>query len=116
EAVGEAGRIDGEMEGVAPLGTESPLADRAARVALDVDDLARLGVDQLAAADGAVGADALGDGGAAQPRRLRQRLPAERLAGRLRVRRKGEAEHGNALGSRVEVSAGRESRSRRGIT
>src|SRR4051794_27071320 len=93
----DAVRVDGELEGVGPLGTEGALVDGAARVALDVDDLARLGIDQLPATDGAVGADALGDGGAAQPRRFRQRLPAERLARRVWVRIKGEAEHRHYL-------------------
>src|SRR5262249_49249466 len=99
--VGDAVGVDGELEGVGPLGAEGALVDGAARVALDVDELARLGVDQLAAADGAVGADALGDGGAAEPRGFRQRLSAERLPGRLRVRGQGKAEHGHALTSDV---------------
>src|SRR5581483_11198137 len=76
-------RVDGELEGVGPLGAESALVDRAARVALDVDDLAGLGVDELAAADGAIRADGLRHRGAAQPRGLRQRLAAVRLSGHL---------------------------------
>ena len=71
--LGDAVRVDGELEGVGPLGAERALVDGAFGIALDVDELAALGVDELAAADGAVGTDALGDGGAAQPRRLRQR-------------------------------------------
>jgi hypothetical protein len=78
-------RVDGELEGVGPLGAEGALVDGAFGVALDVDDLAGLGIDELAAADGAVGADALGDGGPAQPRGLRRRLTAERLPARLRM-------------------------------
>ena len=46
--------------------------DRAARVALNVDNLASLGVDQLSTADGAVRTDALRDLGAPQPRCLRR--------------------------------------------
>src|SRR5262249_10527680 len=49
--------VDGELVGGGPLGAERPLADRAFRVALDVDDAAVADVDELAAADGAVGAD-----------------------------------------------------------
>ena len=74
EDMGDAMRIDGELEGVGPLGAEVALADGTVRIALDVDELAALGVDELPAADGAVGTDALGDSGAAQPRSLRQRL------------------------------------------
>src|SRR5262249_6029176 len=38
-----------------------------------------------------------GDRGTAQPRGLRQRLPAERLAGRVRVREQGKLKHDRAL-------------------
>ena len=48
----------GELEGVGAFGAERPLVDGRVRVALDVNDLAALGVDVLAAADGAAGADA----------------------------------------------------------
>ena len=89
EDLRDAMRVDGELEGVGPLGAERALVDRTVGIALDVDELAALGVDELAAADGAVGTDALGDGGAAQPRGLRRRLRAERLPGRFGVRTRG---------------------------
>jgi hypothetical protein len=74
-------RIDGELEGVGSLGAERPLVDGALGVALDIDELPALGVDQLATAHGAVGTEALGDGGVAEPGCLLDRLAAERLAG-----------------------------------
>src|SRR5262249_7241598 len=69
--VGDAVRVDGQLEGVGPLGAEGALVDGAFGVALDVDDPAAFGVDELPAADGTVGANTLGHGGAAQPRGLR---------------------------------------------
>ena len=72
-------RVDGQEQRVRALGAERALVDRAARVALDVDELAGLGVDELAAADGAVGTEAVRDGRAAQPRGLLRRPGAEWL-------------------------------------
>jgi len=54
--VGNAVRVKCQLEGVGPLETESDLVVRAARIALDVDDLACLGVDERTSrrvADGA---------------------------------------------------------------
>ena len=66
------------------LGAERALVDRAARIALDVDGLAVLRVDQLAAADRAIGADAGADAvGLLEPRSQRRRGRALR---RLRHR------------------------------
>ena len=62
------------------LGAERALVDRAARVALHVDGPAVLGIDQLRAAHGAVGAD----GGADLVRLLQARPEAPR---RLALRR-----------------------------
>ena len=82
EHLGHTMGIDGELEGVGSLGAERPLVDGALGVALDVDELPAFGVDELATADGAVRAEALGDGGAAEPGGLLDRLPAERLVRR----------------------------------
>src|SRR6185503_2344594 len=72
-------RVD-QLLGGAALGAEAPAGDRAVRVALDLDHLAVLRPDPLAAADGAVGADRLdhrvGVGGARA-----QRLRAGRASG-----------------------------------
>ena len=62
EDVGDAVGVDGELEGVGPLGAESALVDGAFGIALDVDELASLGVDELSATDGAVGAHGRHDG------------------------------------------------------
>src|SRR5262249_11079572 len=67
EDLRDAVRVDGELEGVRPLRAERALIDRAAGVALNVDELTTLRVDELAAPDGAVRADALGDRRAAEP-------------------------------------------------
>src|SRR5262249_50687709 len=58
--LGDAVGIDDKLERGRPLGAERPGVDRAVGVALDIDDLAAalVDADQLAAADGAVGADA----------------------------------------------------------
>src|SRR5262249_58822861 len=74
EDLADAMRIDGELEGVGPFGAEVAPADGTFGIALNVDEFAALGEDELPAADGAVGTDALRDGGPAQPRGLRQRL------------------------------------------
>jgi hypothetical protein len=66
--------IDSELEGIRPFGAEVATADRTLRIALNVDQLSPFAEDELPAADGAVRTDALGDSGAAQPRRLPQRL------------------------------------------
>ena len=63
-------RIDGQQQRVGSLGAERALVDRAPRVALDIDELAGLGVDELAATDRAVRTEALRDGCAAKPRGL----------------------------------------------
>jgi hypothetical protein len=49
-------------EGRCSLRTQGALIDRAARVALNMNDLPVLGIDQLSAADRAIGADAGADG------------------------------------------------------
>src|SRR5262249_49486049 len=70
------------------------------RIALDVDELAGLGVDELAAADGAIGAEAVRHGRAAQPRGLLRRPGAEWLglgSRRLRAGHKGEFGHHNLI-------------------
>ncbi len=59
-------RVDGQEQRVRTLGAERTLVDRAARVALDVDELGGLGVDELAATDGAIGTETVRDSGAAQ--------------------------------------------------
>src|SRR3954452_18149859 len=61
---------------------QRPLADRRARVALDVDQLAVARVHELAAPEGAVGADRLGD--------LQPGDPRARLARALRGRGRAE--------------------------
>src|SRR4029078_1812188 len=76
-------RIHGELECVCPFGTERAFADGAVRVTFDVDELAALGVDELAATDRAVGADPLGDLSAAQARALVDGAPAERFVAEL---------------------------------
>src|SRR5262249_42045788 len=65
--LGDPVRIDGELKGVGAFGAKGTLVDGTVRVALDVDELPSLGINELAAADGAVGAEAFGDGGAAEP-------------------------------------------------
>jgi hypothetical protein len=42
-------RIDGELEGVGPFGAKVASADRTVRITLNVDKLAALAEDQLAA-------------------------------------------------------------------
>src|SRR5204862_7886147 len=94
-----------ELEGIRPFWTQRALVDRAAGVALDVDELAALGVDELAAPDGAVRADTRGHGRPAEPGRLPGGLRAERL----RARRRGQAEHGNPrVGFTAEGAEGAE--------
>src|SRR5581483_5834677 len=51
-------RVDGQLVSCRPLGTKSALVDGTLRVALAVDNLAVAHADDLAAANGAVGADA----------------------------------------------------------
>src|SRR5262249_22142352 len=92
-------RVDGELECVGPLRAEGALVDRAAGVALDVDELPALGVDELAAPYGTVRANALGDRRAAEPGRLRGRLRAKRL----RPGRDGQAEHRKVLSGRSVI-------------
>src|SRR4030095_1130447 len=86
-------------EGVRALRAERPLVDRAARVALDVDELSALCVDELAAPDGAVRADPLGDRRPAKARGLRGRLWAERLG----LGRDRQAEHWNLLRGEADL-------------
>ena len=66
--------IDGKLKGIGAFGAEMASTNRAIRIALNIDELTALGEDELAATDGAVRTDALGDSGAAQPRSLVQRL------------------------------------------
>src|SRR5271168_5281299 len=54
EHLRDAVRVDGELESVRPFRTQSPLVDRTAGIALNVNELTALGVDELTAADGAV--------------------------------------------------------------
>src|SRR4051812_15525839 len=72
-----------ELSRRAALGAQRALVDRGARVALDVHELAAARVDDLAAADGAVRADALGD--------LQALDPGARLPGPLRDRVRAHA-------------------------
>src|SRR5262249_53984613 len=72
--------VHGELEGVRPLRAKGSLVDGTVGVALDIDEPAALCIDELAAADGAVRADALGDRCSAEARRLRRGLAAVRLA------------------------------------
>ena len=58
ERLGRPQRVVGELDGRRALGAEPAQRVRRVRVALDVDDLAVLGVDQLTAADRAVRTDA----------------------------------------------------------
>ena len=85
----DAMRVDGKEQRVGALGAKGSLVDRAARVALDIDQLAALGVNQLGAAHGAVGTEALGDGSTPQARALLGRLGAEGLGLGLRGLRSG---------------------------
>src|SRR5262249_30244015 len=55
---GDTVGVDGELERGGALGAEGALVDRAFGVALYVDDLPVADGDELAAADGTVGADA----------------------------------------------------------
>ena len=59
--LGEAAGLLDELARGGALRAQRALVDRRARVALDVDELAAARVDDLAAADRAVGADRLGD-------------------------------------------------------
>jgi hypothetical protein len=68
-------------------------ADGTIRIALNVDEFAALAEDELPTADGTVRTNALGDMGAAQPRRLGQRLYAEWFPGSLWLPGEWEAEH-----------------------
>jgi len=54
-------RPGNQLEGRGPFGAEAPLRDRGVRVPLDVGDPVVLDVDELGAADRAVGADGLHD-------------------------------------------------------
>src|SRR5438105_4512676 len=54
------GAVD-PANGGGAFGTERTLVDGAARVALDMDDAVVFGIDQLGAADGAIGANAGAD-------------------------------------------------------
>jgi hypothetical protein len=65
-------------------------------IALNVDEFPALAEDQLPAADGAVRTNALGDMGAAQAGRLRQRLYAEWFPGNFWFLGEWEAEHGTS--------------------
>ena len=65
--------IDVELEDRRALGAERPFVVRAARIALDVDDLAVDGVDERGAADRAVGTDARRDLGVLDAQLLRLR-------------------------------------------
>src|SRR5262249_47015519 len=60
EDMGNPERIDGQLVDVGALGAERALADRAARVALDVDDPSALGVDVQATTHRTVRADTFG--------------------------------------------------------
>ena len=68
--LGRTVRVDVELKDRRALGAERPFVVRAARVALDVDDLAVDGVDERAAADRAVGTDARRDLGIFDPELL----------------------------------------------
>jgi hypothetical protein len=67
-------RIDGELVGAGPFRTQVSSADGIVRIALNVDELAGLAIDELTAAYGAVRTNSLGDSGAAQPGSLPERL------------------------------------------
>src|SRR5262249_19109753 len=54
----DAMRVDGELISSGSLGTQGTAVDRAIGVAFDIDNLAVADTDELAAADGAVRADA----------------------------------------------------------
>src|SRR3981081_3187235 len=77
--LGNAVRIDGELERVGALWTKRPLVDGTFRIAFDIDDLPVLRVDKLATTDGAVRADTLDFGSAPRARTLLDRFGAERL-------------------------------------
>ena len=70
ENLGRAVGIDVQLKDRRALGTEGSFVVWATRVALDIDDLAVDGVDQRAASDGAIGADAGSDLGAFDPQLL----------------------------------------------
>src|SRR6187200_2125275 len=96
EDLGYPVRVHGELVGIGPLGAEGALVDGALGVALDVDQLAALGVDELRAPHGAVGAEAFGDGGAAEAGGLVEPLPAVGLVGGGGAGPAGEIGHGGA--------------------
>ena len=77
--MGFAVRIDRKLKDVGAFGAEAAFVDGAFGVAFDVDDFAVFGVDVGAAADGAIGADAVGDGGPAEAGVFGEGLGAEGL-------------------------------------
>src|SRR5258706_1770586 len=52
-------RIHGKLERVRSFGTKRSFIDRALRIALDINDLAALHINKLAATHGAIGTDAV---------------------------------------------------------
>src|SRR5437879_792883 len=67
-------RIADELKRIRALGAERALVDRAVGIALNIDHLAGLRVDVLAAPDSAIRADAMTLRCAAKPRVLRDRV------------------------------------------
>jgi hypothetical protein len=86
-------RIDGELVGVGSFGAQVACADGTIGIALNIDEFTALAEDELPATDGAIRTNALSDMGAAQSRRLRQRLYAERFLGSFWLPGEWEAEH-----------------------
>src|SRR5262249_2121971 len=72
-------RIHGQLKRVRAFRAEGSLIDRTVVVALYVDDLAALDVNDLPAADGAVGTDAGNADGASNARSLGQRIGTDGL-------------------------------------
>jgi hypothetical protein len=68
-----------QLVGISAFGTEGALIDRTFGLAFDIDDLAALGIDVLAAPDRAVRTYAVAFGRAAKPGMLGHAVGAEGL-------------------------------------
>src|SRR5262249_53646784 len=77
--LGHAVRIADELKRVRPFRAQPPFIHRTFGVSLDVDDLSRLGEDELSAPDGTVRTDAVRHLRAPEPGMRRRRLQAEGL-------------------------------------
>src|SRR5258706_14076690 len=75
--------IHGKLERVRSFGTKRSFIDRALRIALDINDLATLHINKLAATHGAIGADAVYLGRVVNARALGNGVRTEWLIARI---------------------------------